>query len=231
MYKLMTAAVAATLMGGAAWAAPVTFNDLTVGTALSTFDFGGGLTGTASADGASANSPDVPVVFATEASNTADPDLQSPFTLAGSPGTSRSFGNAIIAQENPGNNGVFDPDDDGNGGTVEFKFDNLISLGQIFLLDAKLGASVTLFLGNDVVSQLLTTVSADTGNNPNNNLYTFLDFNDVSGDRFVVDFNGKSGAIGEFHAEVAPIPVPASLPLLLAGFGALGYVARRKKAS
>lgn len=44
--------------------------------------------------------------------------------------------------------------------------------------------------------------------------------------------NGERGsqlAQVQVTADVAPVPVPAGLPLLLAGLGGLGLVARRKR--
>ncbi len=233
MRKILSATALAVMLSGAANASTVNFDGLTVGSVLTEFDFGAGLTGTASADGASAGSPDVAVVFQTTAANTADPDLQSPFSLAGAldDALDRSFGNAIIAQENAANGGVYTPDDDGTGGLIQFAFDSLINLGRVFLLDARVGSTVTLYDGATSVGALTTTIDADSNNNTDNNLYTFLDFDGLAGDRFVVDFNGRSGAIGEFEASIAAVPVPASLPLLLAGFAAFGFVSRRNKAA
>lgn len=54
--------------------------------------------------------------------------------------------------------------------------------------------------------------------------------------KYTVDFlDGLSSGIQNFVAiselpDVAPIPVPAAAPLLLAGLGALGFAARRKRA-
>lgn len=230
---LFAAALAVVASSGAATAATVDFSSLAGASQLTSFDFGDGLTGTARAEGNRANNPNAAVVFDTSILESEDPDIQSPFALAGSTDRTqeRRFGNAIIVQENQAVNGVFLPDDDGTGGFIEFAFDNAVTLDRVFLLDTVVGASVTLFDQGVLVGSLSTVLDADTGNNPNNNLYTFLDFDGAQGDRFVVDFNGKSGAIGEFEATLAAVPLPASLPLLLAGFGALGLMRRRTQHS
>lgn len=233
MYKLMTAAVAAIVIGGGAQATTVDFSDLAANTALGIFDFGDGITGIVTADGTRAISPDVAVVFDTDATDTADADLESPFTLAGDDTVTRSFGNAIIIQENPADaDGNFIADDVGGGGTIEFAFNNIISLFEVSLLDARLGSTVTLFNGADEFA-LTTTVSADTTDAEVPNLFTVLDFGGALGNRFVVDFNGGSGAVGEFTATLAPAPAPVPLPasalLLIAGLGGLGAMKRRKK--
>jgi hypothetical protein len=50
------------------------------------------------------------------------------------------------------------------------------------------------------------------------------------GDSFTINYSG-SGAIDTLvFEEMAAVPVPASLPLLLAGLGGLGYLKRRRKA-
>ena len=226
MLKTFALAAATSTFAMTASAGVVDFSTLAPGTALTTFDFLNGVEGTASADGNNPNSPDVAVVFDTNNDGTSDQDLLSPFTLAGDSSVKRSFGNAIIIQENPGNDGVFDPDDDGRGGTLTFEFIETLAFGAFSLLDALKGTSVSLYDDGTLVSTLVTAIDADTGNDPDNNLFTILDFNGLQGDKFVVDFNGRSGALGEF--EVSAVPLPASALLLLAGVGGLGIAGRRK---
>ena len=235
-FKRAAIAAAAVCAAGFAQADTIEFDTnfgiaLLGGAVVSDFDFGGGLTGSASAVGNNANSPDVALVFDTTEMMSDDPDLQSPFTLVGSGGAvSRGFGNAIIVQENPASNGVFTPDDDGSGGVLSFVFDNLIELGVLSLLDVRENTSVTLF-NDDVEIDQLFTANADTNNTTTPNLFTTVDFNNQVGNRFVIDFNGRSGGLGEFEAtSIAPVPLPAAGWMLVAGIGGMMALRRRKKA-
>lgn len=229
MWKMFGIAAVVASMSATAEAMVLTFDDLAPGTQVTDFNFGPGLTGEISAVGVNSNSPNAAVVFNTDVltpNSSEDPDLESPFSLAGSSDVpqDRSFGNALIVQENPAVNGVFLPDDDGRGGSIAFAFDSLISLDSVFLLDTVVGASVTLLKGGDTVSVLSTIFNADTNNATRPNLYTFVDFEGAIGDEFIVNFNGKSGAIGEI--QVSAVPLPATLPLLLGAIGAFGLFRR-----
>ena len=237
MKRHLVAAASAAFIFSSSFALAGTINFSTSGGAalsdgdvLTTFDFGAGITGSASAANSNGSGVDTALVFNTDLMNTADPDLESPFALAGSGGAvTRSFGNAIIVQENAAVNDVFTPDDDGNGGVLTFAFDNLIELGVLSLLDVREDTSVTLFNDGAIVATLLAN-SADTNNNVTPNLFTTVDFNNQVGNSFTIDFNGRSGGLGEFAAtSVAPVPLPATAWMLLAGVGGL-FGARRKKA-
>ncbi len=234
MIKTLTLAAATTAFAMTANAGTVDFSGLPVGTALTTFDFLDantgetfGVTGSASAMGNNANSPDAAVIFNTMSDATTDLDLVSPFESAIG-GGERGFGNAIIVQENAGQDGVFDPDDDGAGGTLTFAFDALMSFGDFYLLDAVRGASVTVYEAGNVVGSLATEISADTSNMAGPNLYAVLGFDGLVGDMFKVDFNGSSGALGEFEVNVEAVPLPATGLMLLAAVGGIGAMRRRK---
>lgn len=186
-------------------------------------DLGGGIIADISAVGGI----DKAVVFDTTpgtTSTTNDPDLQSDFTNAQDDSQSRSFGKALIIQENE----TGGPDDDARGGTLTFSFQELISLSSVSLLDTAVGTTATLFLdGSEVLSFILDSNNeSDTGNSPDNNEFTFLDFGGAKGNKLAIGF-ADSGAIGEFDASV--VPVPAGLPLLLGSLGAFAYLNRRKK--
>ena len=48
-------------------------------------------------------------------------------------------------------------------------------------------------------------------------------------DSFAIQFNNISGGIASLHT--TPVPVPAALPLMLAGIGALAWAGRRRRAA
>ena len=209
---------------------------LSDGDVLTTFDFGAGITGSASAVNSNGSGVNTALVFDTDLSYTADPDLESPFALAGSNGAvTRSFGNAVVVQENAAIDDVFTPDDDGRGGVLTFAFDNLIELGVLSLLDVEQNTSVTLFNDGAVVATLFAD-SADTNNSVTPNLFTTVDFGGQVGNSFAIDFNGRSGGLGEFVASStvsnnapAPVPLPAAGWMLLAGVGGLFGVRRKAR--
>lgn len=229
MTLLKTTAIVAAFVGaaGVAQAATVDFGGFNEGDVLSTDTvLGGGIEADITAIGGIAQA----VVFDTADNTTStnnDPDLQSDFTNAEDSNDTRAFGNALIIQENQ-NGG---PDDNASGGMLIFDFDQSISLTSLFLLDSAEDTVAELFLGGvSVLSFTLdSTNESDTGNNENNNEFTFLDFGGAIGDKLVVDFS-DSGAVGEFDAAVSVVPVPAGLPLMLGGIGAFAWMKRRKKA-
>ena len=225
-------AVCATVLctATAGHAATVDFSGFSSGDILGTnTDLGGGIVADISAEGGR-NDLDTAVIFSTVpiAPSTVvtgnDLDLTSPFahSITGDP---RGFGNALIVQENAG-----DPiiPDDAVGGTLTFAFDSLISLSEVFLLDTAIRTSVFLYLdGNLVDSRAVNDDNqSETSNGDTPNEFTVLDFGGQRGDEMVVNFS-ESGALGEFNATV--VPIPASLPLLIGGFGLMALMRRRHK--
>lgn len=227
MNYLQATAVGALLIGaaGASQAATIDFADFSEGAELSTnANLGNGIF----ADVSSVGGVNQAVIFDTADGTTStdnDPDMTSNFTNTEDPSDIRDFGKVLIVQENL----TGGPDDTGAGGTLTLDFASDIFLTSLYLVDARIGTSAELWLGGSVVQSFVldATTESDTGNNPTNNKFTFLDFDNARGDALVVKFTA-SGGIGELEATIAPVPVPASLPLLLGAFGMIALARRRR---
>lgn len=224
MKKLFATALFCTVFASAASAVTINFEDFDEGDVLGIgTDLGGGVLADVTAIGGIAQA----VVFDTASGTVStgnDPDLTSPFTNAEDSSDRRGFGNALIVQEN-----ATGGPDDVVGGSLIFNFDALWSFASLFLLDAEVGTSATLFNGRDEVASFTLDGSneSETGGNPNNNEFTLLGFAGAVGDTLRIDFAG-SGALGEF--EVSAVPLPAAFSLLLAGLGGLVVLRRRQTA-
>lgn len=221
MKTFLAAAVCCVGLSGAAAATTVNFDNFDEGDVLgSGSDLGGGIIADVTAIGGIAEA----VVFDTAPGTTStgnDPDLTSPFTNAEDSSDTRDFGNGLIVQENRTGG-----PDDAVGGSLIFSFGSLWSFASLYLLDAEAGTSATLFSGGVEVASFTLDASneSETGGNPNNNEFTLLGFGGAVGDMLRIDFVA-SGALGEF--EINAVPLPAGLPLLLAGLGAFAWVRRR----
>ena len=87
--------------------------------------------------------------------------------------------------------------------------------------------TLTTFLDGMLVDTFLTDVAPNGGSFFGFNSIGLFDSVNISGDgMFEVVDNVSAGVSG-----AAVVPLPASLPLLLAGFGALGVMRRRRKAA
>lgn len=202
---------------------------LSEGDVLTTFDFGGGLTGTITTSDLGSRATGEAMIFNTESPSISvgnDPDLAGPFQDVNNLSQFQEFGNALILQEDNSSRSRHNqgPDDAANGGAITFTFDTVVALTAIFILDGNdngpTGASV--LLDGSLFAQ-------DLGGGDNQ--FERIDFaQGTLVNSFTVDFSG-SGAIGRFGAAV--VPVPAAFPLMLTGLGVFGWIAarRRKKAA
>lgn len=186
-----------------------------------------GITGSIAAVGFGKGS-DIAMVFDTDDFTGGDDDLEAPFyaELTGSnppkgtpvDGTAElSPGNVLIISED---GDADDPDDNGQGGTITFTFDSLVT-----------------FMGFDVLDDVTNfTVTANTNDTTgpislayDNQFQSFADLNWAGVSEVVFDFGSASGAIDNIAFEATPVPVPASLPLLAAGFGIFGLMKRKRR--
>ena len=225
MLRATTTAAAILLGAGAVQAAVIDFEDFEHGEFVNSVS-AGGVTATVTANSNRRNAEfNQAVAFDTSLSGTADPDLEAPFAGPedGPAGSTNPGKVLVITQDGTANDERF-------GGTITFDFSQPINFlsfeafdGGIFDVtsakgDQALFAEEVLF--SDNVSGFLAVEGFD---GVSSLTFTFRD----SGE-------GASGAIDNLTFEVAginpaPIPVPAALPLMLAGLGAFGFVARRRR--
>ena len=216
MFKLTSAAAAVILGTGAAHAVTIDFEEFANGEAINSVSVGG-ISATVTTD--SKGAVDQAIAFDTDLDNTRDPDLEAPFT-----GSGAEFpGKVLIIAEN-----TTVPDDERLGGTVTFAFDQMVDFISFQGFD---GADyrVTTAKGDDFLTRDLIV----TGDNLSNEIFLpeFTGVQTVSIE-FLNFGEGASGAIDNIVVEptIAPIPVPAALPLLAAGLGGLAFLGRRRRA-
>jgi hypothetical protein len=175
---------------------------------------------TAAISVASNGAVDQAVAFDTGLTGTADPDLEAPFGGSGS----EFPGNILIISEDGG------ADDERLGGIITLNFSQPIDFvgfsaydGGFFEVrsargDVLLGDEVIEVAGDNLSNALVTEPGTFQG-------VSTLEF------LFMNSGEGASGGIDdiEFNVSVAPIPVPAALPLLAAGLGGLVLVSRRRR--
>ncbi len=216
MKPLRVSAVALMLSGTLAQAATIdfdTFGDGDLVTSVASDD--GTVTATVSAVGGA----DEARAFDTTNTASHDNDLEGPFvndlddTIF-----SALAGNVLIVQEEA-SMASGTPDDNADGGTITFTFGQLIDLTGFTIYD---DATVT------ITADTGATATRSVGQDGAFNTFAFDPslFAGVSWLSF--DFNGHSGAIDDLLVEVSAVPIPASLPLLLAGLGGLVALRRRK---
>jgi len=142
-----------------------------------------------------------------------DPDLvpDNSDSIAG-PIDASLTGNVLILTED-GDAG--DPDDAAGGGTFTFAFDRAVTLVSIDLID-DLSGTIT-----------ATGFSQGFALTRENQLERAV-FNWAGIDSFTVELDG-SGALDNVVFEVSQIPVPAALPLLAGGMGALAFLRGRRR--
>lgn len=206
-------------------AATVDFSGFSAGDILrGTTDLGNGIIANVNAAG---GAPNIAAIFDTNNPTGGDVDLASPFVNSVTGEVRDDFNNALIVQEN--NNTPIVPDDRGAGGILNFQFASLFRFGTVSLLDVREASFVDIFLNGTRTERRFITAAlqSDTSDFVTPNQFTTVDFGGAVGDRLRVTFSA-SGALGEFEA--SPVPLPAGLPLLIGGIGALAWLKRRKRA-
>lgn len=244
MLKTFSAIAALTLAAGGAQAAVVTFDDLTRGDTVSSISVSGA-TGTVSVSGGGASNSGNAIVFDTTDPGTAadgDPDLGAPFYDAftgpaprsGTPtATANKLNplNVLIIGEKPSADSGPDtnPDDNGRGGMISIAFDIAVTFMGFDLFDDVDGFVAE---GRDGDGNLVGT-SGPISMDYDNQFTSLGGLNWENVSLLTFDFKGASGAIDSLafaDPDGGPVvPVPAALPLLLAGIGGLGLLGRRRK--
>ncbi|MEM7744974.1 MAG: VPLPA-CTERM sorting domain-containing protein [Pseudomonadota bacterium] len=223
MARVLAAGIVASMItGGAALAANADFGLFNEGDIVSDFgftDLGNGIIANVTATGGTDQAVILDTLVSQPAHPVGDPDLESPFTNPSDGNAQASFGNALLVQED--NNQAGTPNDN-VGGTILFEFAGIVDLTELVFLDGEANETITITTNKGGL-----VVSAGQGDNT----FTPIVF---GGDEFkaisslTVDISG-SGAIGEFHATV--VPLPASVLLLLGGLGVFGWIGRRRMAT
>jgi hypothetical protein len=221
----LAAAGALLLSGMTAQAAVIDFDalDSTSGqpvplSAFSEDGFSFGLSFTGSNDG--------PVIFDTTCTGyggldgcNGDADLQP----VGGQGTNGIFRNVLALQEN--NSNVV-PNDDSGAATITFE----LLAGKAFRLLGFSAVDDGTFGISTVADGILGTINNGSGasNDGRTGSATFTSSLLRVGDTFTLSYSSSGGVDS---IVTAPVPVPAAMPLSLAGLAMLGWMARRRRRS
>ncbi|MGB0993544.1 MAG: PEP-CTERM sorting domain-containing protein [Akkermansiaceae bacterium] len=180
------------------------------------------------------------IIFDTNKSGTADPDLESPFAGGNLKGHSK-LGNALIIAENildRDRNGLVDsPDDEGRGGTIGVVFGNSLvqSVGFSLYDTPETPSAKVSIVFKDARGKSVTWAPSDliaNGSNVKFANHYGNHFSDISAEGIglsniqSIDFNIESGAIDNLTFQT--IPEPSSAALI--GLSACGFLLRRRRA-
>ncbi|MBM7069139.1 VPLPA-CTERM sorting domain-containing protein [Actibacterium sp. 188UL27-1] len=213
------------MIAGGASAAVIDFETFAAGDVVTSFT-AGGVTGTVSAVGGAVNQA---MVFDSNNFTGGDDDLEAPFYDSFTGSTHNGTPTVGAATLNPGkilivseDGDASDPDDNGTGGKITFNFDQAIRFTGFDVLD-----DVTNFKVTSDTGESISGLSLDY----DNQFQSFSGLGWAGVTSLTFDFGAASGAIDNISFEVSAVPLPASLPLLLAGFAAVGFVSRRQRAT
>lgn len=173
------------------------------------------------------------MIFDTNNPTGGDNDLGGPLTRVGPDFGSVAGGNVLIISEDGDSS---DPDDNASGGIFTFDFDQAVTfLGFDGVDFTDSGANLIVRLFDTSATEVFTydfgaESMAEVGDNE---FYSF--FGNVFGAGIAgiatatIELTG-SGAIDNLTFDVADVPIPGAIPLLISGIAGLGFAARRKKA-
>lgn len=228
MMKILGTALTVAMLGAGAASASVvtlTFDEGSTadGDVITSFSKGG-ITGTITAFNAPTGDINQAMIYDTANPTGLDTDINAPlfnhFDAAGLPSSTAKElrpGNVlVISQDGDSQN----PNNNAEGGTITFSFDQAVNFLSFRVFD-------------DVSNFFAST---DTGKESRHvwmnydNQYRRVATDDFLGVREVTfNFGSSAGAIDNLRFELAAVPVPATLPLLLAGVAGLGWAGRRRK--
>lgn len=231
--KVLSTALAAVVVASGASAAVINFEQFDKGEIISTTD-GSSYFAVAGVDievTAAGGSDDAMIFDTNPPVSGQDTDLAAPFykDMVDDPDRGGAWGLPVDGTDTLTPNNVLiisedgdssDPDDNQSGGQIVFNFSQMITFMGFDVLDDVENFSVTANTGESE-----TGITLDF----NNQFASFTGLNWTGVNSLLFDFGNASGAIDNLQFEVAPVPVPASLPLLLAGFAGLGALSRRRK--
>lgn len=211
---------ASLLAASGAHAAIVTFDSFAAGQPVDMLTFDDGTTATVttvSNRSVGSGGTNQAGIFDTNNPTGNDADLGGPFTSA-SGGPALSPGNILIVL---GPTPLGGPDDDSMGGTITLTFSRPVDFLAFDYFDTEASQ-------NDGL-----TVTTDTGGNSGvltagDNEYDTYDTPFLNITTATFSFGGSGGID---NLQIAPIPVPAALPLLFAGLGMLWVLGRTRRSA
>ncbi|MDY7015735.1 MAG: PEP-CTERM sorting domain-containing protein [Cyanobacteriota bacterium] len=142
-------------------------------------------------------------------------------------------GNVLIIQND--GSAITNPNDDPDGGTIEFSFDSPVTFKSANILDLDEGVgpiSFKFFFEGDPVGQIINPTDIELlGDTTGDNSLREFKFNNLKNVKRVdVTLNDVSGAIGSLTYALQEVPEPASVMGLLA-VGILGVLKRKQSNS